>query len=108
MLGTANHKLLAAFVSIPLRRGDGQVPGINRHGKIRAAAFFVGGIDRGIQALFKMGADCCYQMAARAEKPSTPILWDRYANPSRESGPDLLFSAHPLTPLAILDTAQIL
>src|SRR5207249_1075297 len=45
----SNYKFFGALLSIPLRRGNRQVPRIESHRKIRAAAFFVGGIHCRIQ-----------------------------------------------------------
>src|ERR1700729_4600132 len=52
--GMRNQKLFGALLRIPFCRGKREVTGINRHCKVRAAAFFVGGIDSGVQTLREM------------------------------------------------------
>jgi hypothetical protein len=69
----SNHKLSGALVSIPFRRGKREMARINGHRKIRAAAFFVGGIYSRVQTLIKVRANSCRQMPA-GRKPKQPDL----------------------------------
>src|SRR5882757_1897740 len=59
-----DHKLFSALLSIPFRRGKRQMAWIDRHRKVRSAAFFVGSIDSRVQTLRVVRADRCRQMAA--------------------------------------------
>ena len=73
MPGMTNHKFLGALFSVPFRRGNRQMPRINSHCKIRAAAFFVSGIDSRIQTPLKFGAHRHHQMPA-CRKPKHSYL----------------------------------
>ncbi len=78
VLGLHNEGWRGLFGNVDLRIGrkvlvcQSEVTGIDDHGKVRAAAELVGGIDRVVKTLIEVSAKGSSQVGP-AEKPRTPI-----------------------------------